>query len=191
MVETVLVFPVFAFIMFGVFEFAMLMFTLGESRWSAAEGARVISEQGVLAPNCTAVSGCDRLVASYAGLPCDADCQALSLINIGPLRTTSIASVDEIDITKLKLVAGNLSTDDVSPCVPKCMNSYKLDGTPIVKSPANKQYLAANRGVTLGAADYVEVVIKFHYNWKTGIFAQFPVPFLQATYDVRLEPQRF
>ena len=181
----VLVVPVFIFLLFAVFEFGLLMFTLGESRWSAAEGARVVSEQGILAPNCTVVVGCNRLDApTYAGKLCDADCQALSTINLGPLGTTSIATVDEIDITKLRLVGGSLTPDTVAPCI--CTNAYELNGKKISIS-----YPTSGRNVTLAAADYAQVVIKFHYNWKTGLFAQFKPPTLTATYDVKLEPQRF
>lgn len=196
MVELTLVFPFLLFVLFGVFEFGLMMYSMGSSRWAAAEGARVVSEIGSQRQKCSLVAGC---VSTYGisntNNPCDADCQAISTINLGPLGVTSIAAIDEIDIQKLTVSSsGALSPDTATPC--PCENRYALNGAAISSTypsddcktvPAG----SACRNVTLGQADYVSVRIKFHYPWKTGIFTRFPVPNMTATYDVRLEPQRF
>src|ERR1700730_13018567 len=191
MVETAVIIPVLGYMLFGIFEFGLLMFSVGESRWSAAEGARVVSEQGILVQKCSAVAGCSRLDSGIytPGTDCNADCQALSVINLGPLGTTSIATVDEIDITKLYVDPADkvLKIDLRSPC--QCMNSYTLKGVAITNGVA--AYPATTRNVTLGSADYVELTIKYHYAWRTPMFQQFGTPNQQATYDVKLEPQRF
>ena len=184
MIEFTLVLPFLFFLLFGVFEFSLMMFSMGSARYAAADGARVVSEQGTVVQACSAVAGCSRLKpALYAGKDCDADCQALSAVNLGPLGTTSIATVDEIEVARLNLSGGSLTP---ALCPGPCSNAYMLDGT-----PTRTAYPAASRAVTLGTADYVAVTIRFHYDWKTGIFKGFRVPALAATYDIRLEPQRF
>lgn len=189
MVEFTLVLPFLFFVLFGVFEFGLMMFSLGSARWTVAEAARIVSEQGIQTQTCSGVPGC----VGIAGGPgaangCNADCQAISAMRQGPLGTTSIATVDEVDITKLKVQANGSFINDTSCGGTTCQNTYK--NISLVSAGAAK-YDPLTRNVQLGNTDYVSVTIKFRYIWKTGIFAQFPVPNLQATYAVRLEPQRF
>jgi hypothetical protein len=198
MIEFTLVLPFFFFVLFGVFEFGLLMFSLGTSRWSAVEGARVVSEQGTLTQTCSSVPGCAGL-ANGPGAPnaCNADCQAISYINVGPLGSTSIATIDEIDITRLKVTtSGSPPTSSLTPatsladgtsCSGTCVNKYKLDFSAI----GTPRYDPSKRDVQLGQTDYAQVLVKFHYQWKSGIFNQFPVPNLSAGVDIRLEPQGF
>jgi hypothetical protein len=198
MIEFTLALPFLFFVLFGVFEFGLMMFSLGTSRWSAVEGARVVSEQGTLTQTCSQVPGCVGLAGGPgAANACNADCQAVSFINTGPLGSTSIATIDEIDVTRLKVTtSGSPATSTLTPatkladgtdCSGTCVNRYKLDFSPL----GTPHYSPSKRDVQLGQTDYVQVLIKFHYQWKTGIFNQFPTPTLQAGVDIRLEPQGF
>jgi hypothetical protein len=188
MIEFTLALPFLMFVLFGVFEFGLMMYSLGSSRFASADAARVISEQGALVINpCSSVPACsslDRTTWPLAG-DCDADCQALSAINRGPLGTTSIATIDEIDVVQLQ-PDGTADTGCAGgPCN---VNRYALDGQRI----GSASYPAATRGVTLGSTDYAAVTIKFRYRWKTGIFSSaFPVVSLSSTFNIKLEPQRF
>ncbi|MEA2647377.1 MAG: hypothetical protein QOE92_2460 [Chloroflexota bacterium] len=190
MVEFALIFPVVIFAVFGIVEFSLMMFSVGSSRWAAAEGGRIVSEQGIQSRKCSDVAGCVRLGRAPASA-CDADCQAISTINITPIGTTSFAAVDEIDVQKLAVASnGALSNDISGACSPNgCINKYTLGGGNIAGWTNN--YPPGTRGVTLGSADYVSVTIRYHYPWKTGLMTRFPVPNLVATYAIRLEPQKF
>lgn len=192
MVEFAMIAPVLFFLLFGVFEFGLMMFSLGSARYASADAGRVVSEIGQLTKQCQNVPGCGNLASP--GTPtadCDADCQALSAINLGPLGTTSIATVDEIDVAKLQVNAnGSLSCQGSTTLQPPCannVNKYQLNGTAI----GVKSYPSGTRDVTQGEADNAAVTVKFRYLWKSGIFRQFAVPNLQATYFIKLEPQRF
>jgi hypothetical protein len=202
MIEFTLALPFLFFVLFGVLEFGLLMFSLGTTRWSAVEGARVVSEQGTLTQTCGQVPGCVGLAnGPGASNPCNADCQAVSFISVGPLGSTSIATIDEIDVTRLKVTtSGSPATSTLSHAkqladgtwcslshAGDCVNKYKLDFSAI----GTPSYDPTKRNVQLGQTDYVEVLIKFHYQWKTGLFNQFPIPNLQAGVDIRLEPQGF
>jgi hypothetical protein len=117
------------------------------------------------------------------------------------LGSTSIATIDEIDVTRLKVTtSGSPATSTLSHAkqladgtwcslshAGDCVNKYKLDFSAI----GTPSYDPTKRNVQLGQTDYVEVLIKFHYQWKTGLFNQFPIPNLQAGVDIRLEPQGF
>ena len=188
MIEFTLALPFLMFVLFGVFEFGLMMYSLGSSRFASADAARVISEQGTLVINpCSSVAGCsalDRTTWPLSG-DCDADCQALSAINRGPLGTTSIATIDEIDVVQLKSDGSADTGCAGSPCN---LNRYTLDGQRI----GSPTYPATTRGVILGSSDYAAITIKFRYRWKTGIFSSaFPVVSLSSTFNVKLEPQRF
>jgi hypothetical protein len=188
MIEFTLALPLLLFVLFGVFEFGLMMYSLGSARFASADAARVISEQGTLVIKpCSSVPGCsalDRTAWPLAG-DCDADCQALSAINLGPLGTTSIATVDEIDITQLRPDGTADTTCGGAPCH---LNRYTLEG----RSIGSGSYPPTTRGVTLGSTDYAAVTITFRYQWKTGIFSSaFPVVSLSSSFNVKLEPQRF
>ena len=200
MIEFTLALPFLFFVIFGVFEFGLLMFSLGTSRWSAVEGGRVVSEQGNLTQICIQVPGCAGLANGPKPVDtaaCNADCQAVSFVNNGPLGSTSIATIDEIDITRQQVTtSGSPLTSsfsdattlaDGSSCSGTCVNRYLLDFTTV----GTPHYDPSKRDVQLGQTDYAKVLIKFHYQWKSGIFNQFPVPSLQAGVVVRLEPQGF
>jgi hypothetical protein len=193
MIEFTLVLPFLLFVLFGVFEFGLMMFSLGASRFASADAARVVSEQGTLVINpCSSVPGCsslDRPTWPLSG-DCDADCQALSAINLGPLGTTSIATIDEIDVARLTVNGSAVDTSlaDGTSCSGPCVNKYTLDGRRI----GSAKYSPTSRGVTLGTTDYAAITVKFRYKWKTGIFSSaFPVVGLSSTFNVKLEPQKF
>ena len=101
MIEFTLVLPFLLFVLFGVFEFGLMMFSLGASRFASADAARVVSEQGTLVINpCTSVPGCsslDRPTWPLSG-DCDADCQARVAVAESSLMTSSFARILEIDV---------------------------------------------------------------------------------------------
>ncbi|HEV3234707.1 MAG TPA: TadE family protein [Candidatus Dormibacteraeota bacterium] len=193
MTEFALVIPVLMLTLFAIFEAALIMFSVGSARYASADGARIISEQGIAAQTCSKVPGCIKVYNS-PNKSCDADCQAISAINLGPLGTTTIASVDEIDVQKqMTACDGTIKPDDgTGGCSGPsngcpCVNKFHLDGT----SAGTTSYPAGTRNVILGQSDLAAVTVKFHYVWKTGFFMKNPFPVIATAYIVRLEPQKF
>ena|SRR5438105_3486659 len=163
MVEFALVAPLVLFLLFGVIESSLLLFSVGTARYAAGEGARQASELG----NAT-----------------NADTSAVQVIRTGPLGQTSLVSVSEIDIYRM---TPPLPTTQIPPCPDlSACNKYRLDGTAI-----SVTWPPASRNVRSGTSDFVGLTIKYQYSWKTGtLLARGPLNLTQSFY-VRLEPQTY
>jgi TadE-like protein len=161
MTEFALVVPVLLVLVMGVLDGALLMFSVGTSRYAASEGSRV---------------------GSTLGNAASTDSQILAIIrnNVG---TTRLFDVTEVDIYKLNQDGnGNLTAD------PYYYNRYQLDGTPITSPPP---WPPAKRNVGNGTSDFIGVTINYTYNWKAGLFAALGPVRTTAVSWVRLEPQSY
>ena len=153
--------PLLFFFLLGVLESGLLLFVVGTARFGAGEVARQESESG------NAVN---------------ADQVSIGVLRGTAIGTTSLASVNEIDIYRLNEQANGTLTVDVAH-----YNKYRLDGTAI----GAIAWPPAMRNVVNGQSDFLGVTINYQYNWKTGIFlANRPLQ-LQQTFEIRLEPQTY
>lgn len=153
--------PLLFFFLLGVLESGLLLFVVGTARFGAGEVARQESESG------NAVN---------------ADQVSIAVLRGTAIGTTSLASVNEIDIYRLNEQANGTLTVDVAH-----FNKYRLDGTAI----GAIAWPPAMRNVVNGQSDFLGVTINYQYDWKTGIFlANRPLQ-LQQTFEIRLEPQTY
>ena len=179
MVEFALVAPVLFLVIFGVFEFGLLTFDLASSKFANSEAAKSVAQAGTSTPLCSSVNGCPKVYGNAVGLTCDADCQAISAINLTALGTTALEQVNEIDMYQLK------SDGTYARAGP--VQKYSLNG-----NVQSGNYPASGRDTQLGSSDFVEVDIVFTYNPLTGLFQNVVGhPQLTTSYIVRLEPQRY
>lgn len=161
LVEFTIVAPILFFFLLGVLESGLLLFVVGTARFGAGEVARQESESGNAA---------------------NADQVSIAVLRGTAIGTTSLASVNEIDIYRLNEQGNGTLTVDVAH-----YNKYRLDGTAIGAIP----WPPAMRNVVNGQSDFLGVTINYQYNWKTGIFlANRPLQ-LQQTFEIRLEPQTY
>jgi Flp pilus assembly protein TadG len=105
MVEFALVAPLILFLLFGVIESSLLLFSVGTARYAAGEGARQAAELG----NAT-----------------NTDTSTVQVIRTGPLGQTTLVSVTEIDIFRMTQDSSGVLTADGS-----AYNRYRLDGTAV------------------------------------------------------------
>ncbi len=159
--EFALVAPVLLFLLLGVLEGGLLMFSVGSARIAAGEAARQEAESGNAA---------------------NADQLTLQVIRGTALGTTQLADVTKVDIYRLiQQPDGSLAVDSSH------YNSYQLDGTPIGATT----WPSPSRDVINGQSDFLGVTIWYTYRWKSGlILGQKPLNLSQAFY-VRLEPQTY
>jgi Flp pilus assembly protein TadG len=213
MVEFTLVAPVMFLVLFGFIEFGLMMFDLGTTRFAAAEAARSEAIVGSFQSQV-----CDApCQVMFPGKPtCDADCRAIVAIHATALGSTTLQHVWEIDVQQYQDVGGSIvpvmCNGSRGPQI--CQNQYNLDGTSVgtlsvppastwvpsqpqtystdVSCPStNYSWPTSCRNVTYGHQDYLNVFIRYEYQWKTGLYSAFPFPQLNAGYLVRLEPQKF
>lgn len=160
MVEFAFVAPIVLFLLFAILEGSLLLFTIGTSRFAAGQGAIRDAELGNAA---------------------SADTQAIQAIRTGPLGSTSLATVTEIDIYRLKAQSnGQLTVDSTA------YNRYRLDGSAI-----SVTWQPAVRNVRQGFTDFLGLTINYQYQWASGrLLGAGPLQLSQA-FDVRLEPQTY
>ena len=161
MTEFALVAPILLFLLFSVLEGSFLLFTVGTARYATGEAARQLSEDGNAST---------------------ADQKALAVIRKTALATTSLGTVNHVDIYRLIQAGdGTLSVDTTR------FNSYKIDGTAI----GTPTWPATSRDITNGEMDFVGVTVYYQYNWKTGFFSAAGNLPLNNTVYIRLEPQLY
>src|ERR1700730_16644823 len=104
MTEFAIVAPILFFFLLGVLESGLLLFVVGSARWGVAEVARQESESG-------------------SALTADQD--SITVLRKTAIGTTTLSSVNEIDIFHLTENAGTgtLTIDALH------YNKYKLDGS--------------------------------------------------------------
>ena len=160
LVEFAFVAPIALFLFFVVLEGGLIMFTIGTSRFAAGQGAIRDAELGNAA---------------------NADTQAVQVIRTGPLGSTSLATVTEIDIYRLLLQSnGQLTVDSTA------YNRYRLDGTTI-----SATWQPSARNVRQGFTDFLGLTISYQYQWASGrLLGAAPLPLTQTFY-ARLEPQSY
>lgn len=161
MVEFAIVAPILLFLLFGIFESGLLLFVIGSAKFGAGEVARQESESGNAA---------------------NADQLSLAALRKTAIGTTSLASVQEVDIYHLTEQANGTLTVD-----PLKYNKYQLDGTPI----GSINWPSSGRNVTNGQSDFLGVTLRYRYQWKTGIFIAPSAVNLTQTFEIRLEPQSY
>ena len=158
--EFAFVAPIALFLLFAIFEGGLLLFTIGTSRFAAGQGAIQDAELGT-APN--------------------ADIQAIQAIRAGPLGSTSLAIVSEIDIYRLQKQSNGQLTVDAT-----AYNRYRLDGSSI-----SVTWQPAVRNVRQGASDFLGLTISYQHQWASGrLLGASPMQLSQSFY-VRLEPQSY
>lgn len=161
MTEFALVAPILLVLVFSVLEGSFLLFTVATARFATGEAARQLSENGNSS---------------------SADQNALAVIRKTALATTSLGTVNHVDIYRLNQAAdGTLTVDGAH------FNSYKIDGTPI----GSGTWPSISRDITNGEMDFVGVSIYYQYNWKTGFFSSAGNLQLNNTVYIRLEPQLY
>jgi Flp pilus assembly protein TadG len=106
--EFALIVPVLMLLIMGVLDGALLMFSVGTARYSAAEGSRVAATLGNVA---------------------NADSQVLGTIR-NTVSGTQLFTVDEVDIYKLNQDENGNLTQDLANT-----NKYALNGTPLNGTP--------------------------------------------------------
>ena len=155
--------PVLFFLLFGVMEGGLLMFSVASARIAAGEGARQESESGNAA---------------------NADQLALQVIRNTALGTTSLSVVNHIDIYHLiENGNGTFSVDNSK------YNKYNLDGT--TYNGWTNTWPSSSRDVINGQSDFIGITIYFTYNWKSGVILGLQPLALNQTFYVRLEPQTY
>lgn len=158
--EFAFVAPIALFLLFAILEGGLLLFTIGTSRFAAGQGAIQDAELG----NAT-----------------NADTQAIQVIRTGPLGSTSLATVSEIDIYRLQEQSNGQLTVDAT-----AYNRYRLDGSAI-----SVTWQPAVRNVRQGVSDFLGVTISYQYQWASGRLLGAPSMQLSQTFHVRLEPQSY
>jgi hypothetical protein len=162
LVEFALVAPVLFLLLFGVIEFGLLVFAVTSAQFAALQGARAASEfswnQG-------------------------ADSQVIDAVRQTPLGTTTIVSVDEIDVFKVdQQPDGSLQPN------PTLVDRYDGAGTPL----AAPGWPPSARSMSVSHPDVVGVRVSYTYSWKFGLFADlFPPLSRTAAYWVRIEPSSY
>jgi Flp pilus assembly protein TadG len=164
--EFAIVMPLLIVMLLGVFDAGVLMFGVGTSDFAVGEGARVAAE---------------------AGNAADADAQIIQAIQNTALHQPFV-QVTEIDIYKLNEdpVTGKLTADANGCASNPCLNKYDANGNPLTAP-----WASSTRNVTNGSSDFIGVIIKYQYNWKSGVLISATPLQLSATSTVRLEPQTY
>ena len=161
MTEFAIVAPILFFLLLGIVESGLLLFTVGSARFGAGEVARQESESGNAA---------------------NADQLSLQALRKTAIGTTSLAQVSEVDIYRLiEQPNGSLTIDALH------YNRYQLDGTPI----GSITWPSSSRNVTNGSSDFLGVTLQYSYHWKTGVFVAPSAVNLTQTFEIRLEPQTY
>jgi Flp pilus assembly protein TadG len=163
MTEFALVVPILFFMMFGILETGLLMFTIGTARLAAGEGARQAAQSGNAA---------------------NADTLTLQVVRNTALGKTGIAQVVHVDIYRLNQAADGTLSQDASR-----VNQYNPDGS--FYQGTTLKWPPSSRNVTSGQTDFVGLTIYYIYTWKTGFFLGSAPMKLNQSFYVRLEPQTY
>src|ERR1700737_1944873 len=145
-------------------EFAIvapLLFVVGTARWSTAEVARQESESGNAA---------------------NADSVSIAALRKSAIGTTTLGSVNEIDVYHLIEQMNGTLTVDLNK-----YNRYDINGNPL----APITWPSPTRHVRNGQSDFLGITLHYQYNWKTGVFLSGAPLQLQQLYEIRLEPQTY
>lgn len=161
--EFAITLPVLSFLLFGVMEGGLLMFSVGSARIAAGEAARQESESGNAA---------------------NADQLTLQVIRNTALGTTSLSAVNHIDVYHLIENGNGTFTVDNSK-----YNKYNLDGT--TYSGWTNTWPSSSRNVINGQSDFIGITIYYTYFWKSGLVLGQPPLALNQSFYVRLEPQTY
>jgi hypothetical protein len=189
MVEFALIAPTFFLLMFGIMEFGLLMFDVASSRYAAGEAAKVEATAGNVSLLCENVPACLNLgggshAGHHVGDSCDADCQAIASINRSPLGTTSLQQVLYVEIQQCDAATAT--------CPATGTGTYTRRNLDDTCSSNCGGYPAGLRSTTFSAPEYLRITIHYRYNWKTGLVASIaPPPVLDASFLLRIEPQKF
>jgi Flp pilus assembly protein TadG len=161
MTEFAIVAPILFFLLLGIFESGLLLFVVGTARWGTAEVARQESESGNAA---------------------NADQVSIAVLRKSAIGTTTLGSVNEIDVYHLIEQVNGTLTVDLNK-----YNKYDINGNPL----APISWPSPTRNVRNGQSDFLGITLHYQYNWKTGVFLSGAPLQLQQLYEIRLEPQTY
>jgi Flp pilus assembly protein TadG len=166
--EFAIVMPLLIVLLLGIFDAGLLMFGVGTSDFAVGEGARIAAE---------------------AGNAADADAQIIQAIQ-GTALHQPFVQVTEIDIYKLNEdpITGKLTADANGCASNPCLNKYDGNGNPLT---IPEPWASSSRNVSNGSSDFIGVIIKYQYNWKSGVLLAAAPLQLNSTSTVRLEPQTY
>ena len=112
-----------------------------------------------------------------------AESQVIAAVKNTPVETTSVATVQEVDIFKVdQQPNGSLSPD------PALIDRYDAYGNAL----ATPAWPPSARSVSASRPDIVGVNVTYTYTWKFGLFSNvFPALSRTATYWIRIEPSSY
>lgn len=162
MVEFALVSPLFFFVVLMSLNAGTLMFSINAADHSARVGMQLLAAEGNVSPNPP---------------PATPDTDAITALEAQGLGSTGLATIDEIDITKLDLSGSTFTPDSTY------YNQYLPNGTAL-----HLGWPPSSRIVTLAppGPDYVQLTIQYHFSYFAFITNQ---AHLSVVRQFRLEPQ--
>jgi hypothetical protein len=161
MTEFAIVAPMLLFLLLGILDASLLMYSSGTTRYAAANAARVGSEMGDR-PNSDAVM--------------------LDAIKTTGL-TTSLYTLNWVEFRKQVLV-GDTLTDSSN------LDRYAYAGSTFGPcNPCSWAPGGGSRNIFMGTSDFMKVTISWAYSWKSGALLGQPPVNVLTTYSIRLEPQ--
>jgi Flp pilus assembly protein TadG len=170
MAEFALVAPVLLFMIMATLEVGLLTFSISTARFAAEAAGRLGSQLGNY----------------YQSPTVNADQSMVTSIRQSALGTTTLTSIDGIDIEWYDYTATpSPSFGPHQPGCP-CVNSYNLDGS----MQGGIGWPIATRNVST-SSDFMRITIRYRYKWKSGSFLS-PQPLVLSTaYIIRLEAQQW
>jgi Flp pilus assembly protein TadG len=161
MTEFAIVAPMLLFLLLGILDASLLMFSSGTTRFAAANAARVGSEMG------------DRP---------NSDSVMLDAIKTSGL-STSLYTLSWVEIRKQVLVGDTLN-DTVN------VDHYDYSGSAFGPcNPCSWAPGGGARNIFFGTSDFMKVTLSWTYAWKSGALLGQPPVSVLTVYSIRLEPQ--
>ena len=166
MVEFALIVPFVFFLIFGVMDGSLLVFSVVSTQFAAAQGDKAAAQAG------------------NAKSPEDADQLALDAVRrvVGP---TTIIKVIKVEIFELNR---DVVTGALSPNL-NHLNSYNLDGT--FWNGTIQHWDPVTRSVTNGNSSYIGLKLYYSYTLHATFLPNALPSVFSATSDGRIEPQTY
>jgi hypothetical protein len=168
MTEFAIVAVVMFFTLFGTLEAGLLTFSVATARFAVGDGGRVASQEGNY----------------WVSVTNQADTDVVAAIRRTSLGTTTLVSVEYIEVRKVNYNAGagTLTPDPIK------YNQYLLDGT-CLNCPGGVPPWPANTRDVSPNGDFLMLTIKYDYQFKSGSLIRSTPLILTTQNIVRLEPQ--
>ena len=168
MTEFAIVAVIMFFTLFGTLEAGLLTFRVATARFAVGDGGRIASQEGNY----------------WVSVTNQADTDAVASIRRSSLGTTTLVSIDWIEIRKVNYNAGTgaLTPDGIA------YNRYLLDGSCINCPGGVPPWPASSRNVS-PTSDFLMLTISYKYQFKSGALIRSTPLQLTTQNIVRLEPQ--